>query len=239
MPHTTNKKKRGAFIVIDGSDGSGKATQTKLLAARLKKAGVPVKTIDFPRYYKNFFGGLLGQFLSGEFGDFAAVDPHVASIMYAADRFESSAQIRAWLDAGFVVVADRYVSANQMHQGGKISDPVKRKKFLDWLDTMEYKVFKIPRPDLTVFLDVPIEVSRQWMEQKLASRKKGYLKGRKDVVEANLMYLKNSHAAAMGLATGRKDWVRVECCKGMVCMLPEAVSDYVFTIVKKKLKLKK
>lgn len=225
--------------MIDGSDGSGKATQTKLLVARLKKAGVPVKTIDFPRYYKNFFGGLLGQFLAGEFGDFAAVDPHVASIIYAADRFESSAQIRAWLDAGFVVVADRYVSANQMHQGGKIADTVKRKKFLDWLEKMEYGVFKIPRPDLTVFLDVPIEVSREWMEQKLASRKKkGYLKGRKDVVEANLMYLKNSHAAAIGLANGRKDWVRVECCKGMVCMLPDAVSDRVFEIVKKKLRLK-
>lgn len=233
-----NSKKRGQLIVIDGIDGSGKATQVKLLRARLVKAGVPVKTIDFPRYEDNFFGKLIGEYLSGIYGDFIQTDPRVASVLYAADRFESSKKIQEWLDAGYIVVADRYVSANQIHQGGKVPDAIQRKEFLVWLDNMEHGVFKIPRPDLTIFLDVPFEVSKEWLKQKIAVRKKKYLKGRRDVAEDNLMHLKHSRDAALGLAEGHKNWERVECCKGMICMLPEAVSDHVFAIVKKKLKLK-
>lgn len=230
--------KRGKLIVIDGSDGSGKATQVALLAKRLKAVKVPIKTIDFPRYYDNFFGQLLGEALSGAHGDFIGVNPRIASVLYAADRFESSKTIEKWLNEGYIVLADRYVSANQIHQGGKVSDPVKRKEFLDWLDTMEHKVFAIPRPDLTIFLDVPFEVSKQWLEKKFLARKKKYLKGRRDVAEDNLMYLKNSREAAIGLAQGRKNWDKVECCTNMVCMPVEAVHERVFEIVKKKFNIK-
>ena len=238
MPTQTTKK-RGQLIVIDGIDGSGKATQVKLLRARLVKAGVPVKTIDFPRYEDNFFGALIGEYLSGKYGDFIGMDPRVASVLYAADRFESSKKIQEWLDAGFVVLADRYVSANQIHQGGKLDNTAEREAFLEFLDTMEHKVFNIPRPDLVIFLDVPFEVSKEWLQQKIAVRKKKYLKGRRDVAEDNLLHLKNSRNAALALARDNKNWQRVECCKGMVCMLPEAVSDHVFEIVRKKLNLKK
>ncbi len=228
----------GKFIVIDGIDGSGKATQTKLLAKRLTKAGIKTKTIDFPRYGKNFFGSLIGEYLAGAYGDFSEIDPRVASVLYAADRYESSAQIRAWLEAGYVVLADRYVSANQIHQGGKIKDPKEREKFMTWLAKMEFSVFKIPKPDLVVYLDVPFEVSRQWLTQKIAQRsKKKYLKGRKDVAEENLMYLKNSRASALALAEKQRDWERIECCQKMVCLPPEAVSDQVAQIVAKRLKL--
>lgn len=229
----------GKFIVIDGIDGSGKATQTKLLAKRLTKAGIKTKTIDFPRYGKNFFGSLIGEYLAGAYGDFSEIDPRVASVLYAADRYESSAQIRAWLEAGYVVLADRYVSANQIHQGGKIKDPKEREKFMTWLAKMEFSVFKIPKPDLVIYLDVPFEVSREWLTQKIAQRsKKKYLKGRKDVAEENLMYLKNSRASALALAEKQRDWERIECCQKMVCLPPEAVSDQVAEIVAKRLKLR-
>ena len=230
------KAKKGKFIVIDGIDGSGKATQVALLKKRLQKAGHKVKTIDFPRYYKNFFGKLIGEYLSGAFGDFIKVDPRVASVLYAADRFESSDMIRRWLDDGFVVIADRYVSANQIHQGGKIPDEKERAGFLSWLDEMEHEVFEIPRPDLVIFLDVPFEVSREWLQKKIAVRKKKYLKGgRRDVAEDNLLHLKHSRSAALSLERGHKNWARVECCTGMVCMMPEQVSDEVFKIVSKKI----
>ncbi len=153
---STTMKRVGKLIVIDGIDGSGKATQVALLKKRLQQEGVRVKTIDFPRYYNNFFGGLIGEYLSGKYGDFIAMDPRVASVLYAADRFESSKEIKKWLDEGYVVLADRYVSANQIHQAGKIDEPKVRKEFLAWLDTMEYEVFQIPRPDLVVYLDVPL-----------------------------------------------------------------------------------
>ncbi len=228
----------GKFIVIDGIDGSGKATQTKLLAKRLTKAGIKTKTIAFPRYGQNFFGSLIGEYLAGAYGDFSEIDPRVASVLYAADRYESSAQIRAWLEAGYVVLADRYVSANQIHQGGKIKDLKEREKFMAWLAKMEFSVFKIPKPDLVIYLDVPFEVSREWLTQKIAQRsKKKYLKGRKDVAEENLTYLKNSRASALALAAKQRDWERIECCQKMVCLPPEAVSDRVAEIVAKRLKL--
>jgi len=224
------------LIVIDGIDGSGKATQVKLLLDRLAKEGKKVKSIDFPRYEDNFFGKLIGQYLSGIYGDFIAVDPRVASILYAADRFESSSKIKEWLDAGFYVIADRYATANQIHQGGKIKDLKKRKEFLKWLDTMEYSVFKIPRPDLVIYLDVPFEVSKMWLQKKVAIRKKKYLKGRKDVAEDNLLHLKNSRNSALLLQKQNKNWEKVVCCKGVTCLSPEQVHEEVYKIVNKKIK---
>ncbi|MEK6820941.1 MAG: thymidylate kinase, partial [archaeon] len=119
-------RKKGKLIVLDGIDGSGKATQVKLLAEKFKRLGIPTKVIDFPRYYDNFFGKLIGEYLSGQYGDFIQTDPRVASVLYAADRFESCEQIKDWLGKGFVVIADRYASANQIHQGGKIGQPKRR-----------------------------------------------------------------------------------------------------------------
>ncbi len=228
--------KKGKLIVVDGIDGSGKATQVKILKQTLIKEGFKVKTIDFPKYDTNFFGKLIGEYLSGVYGDFIEVDPRLASVLYAADRFESSAEIKKWLEEGCVVIADRYATANQIHQGGKISNLKKRKEFLEYLDKMEYSVFKIPRPDLVVYLDVPYEVSKMWLERKVTQRKKKYLKGRKDVAEDNLMHLKNSRESAIMLAKASKNWVKIECCKGKVCMLPEQVGESVYDLVKKKLK---
>lgn len=231
------QKTKGKFIVIDGIDGSGKATQTKLLAKRLRKEGKKVKTIDFPRYEENFFGGLIGEYLSGAFGDFVQTDPRVASVLYAADRFESSKKIRKWLEDGCVVLADRYVSANQIHQGGKITSPEKRKEFLAWLEKMEYGVFGIPKPNLVIYLDVPFEVSKMWLQKKVAQRKKKYLKGRKDVAEDNLQHLKDSRNSALSLEKANKNWQKISCCDGMVCMLPEEVHERVFEVVRKRLKI--
>lgn len=227
---------KGKLIVIDGIDGSGKATQVKILKQRLLKEGFKVKTIDFPRYENNFFGSLIGEYLSGLHGDFIAMDSKIASILYAADRFESSKQIKKWLDEGCVVLADRYATANQIHQGGKIDDLKKRKEFLAWLYKMEYGVFGIPKPDLVIYLDVPFEVSKMWLMNKVAKRKKKYLNGRKDVAEDNLAHLKNSRNSALLLTKENKNWTKIECCKGDLCMSPEQVGKEVYKIVKKKIK---
>lgn len=230
--------KKGKLIVIDGIDGSGKATQVALLAKRLRREKIKLKTIDFPRYYNNFFGRFIGDYLSGIHGDFIKVDPRLASVLYAADRFESSKKIRQWLDDGYVVIADRYVSANQIHQGGKIKDRKERKKFLKWLDAMEYGVFQIPRPDIVIYLDVPFEVSSIWLKKKMTQRSKKYLKGKKDVAEDNLIHLKVSRESALELEKGNKNWTRIKCCKGTVCMSPEEVHEEVFKAIRNKVGLK-
>jgi dTMP kinase len=228
--------KKGKLIVVDGIDGSGKATQVKILKERLLKEGFMVKTIDFPRYDTNFFGSLIGEFLTGKYGDFVKMNSRAVSVLYAADRFESSAQIKKWLEDGNVVIADRYATANQIHQGGKISDLNERKEFMKWLYKMEFGIFKISKPDLVIYLDVPYEVSKERLLEKTAKDKKKYLKGGKDIVEENLKYLKNSRQSALLLAQENKNWIKIECCKGKVCMNPELVGDEVYKVVKKKLK---
>ena len=148
--------KQGKLIVIDGTDGSGKSTQIALLVNHLKKEGQKVQVVDFPEYYNNFFGKFIGHCLTEQYYNFVRVHPKIASVLYAADRFESKDKIENWLKKGYIVIADRYVSANQIHQGGKIANIKKRKAFIKWLDEMEYGVFKIPRPNVVFYLNLSL-----------------------------------------------------------------------------------
>ncbi len=229
------RRKKGRFIVIDGIDGSGKATQSKLLENYLMSNGLKVKNIDFPRYYDNFFGQFIGECLSGEHGDFINADPRMTSVLYAADRFESSKQIKNWLNKGFWVIADRYVSANQIHQGGKIKNSAKRRSFLDWLEKMEHGVFELPYPDLVIYLDVTIDISKEWLEKKDAKKRKKYLKGKKDLAEKDIEYLKNSRNAALNLEKKNENWKKIMCYKKGKSLDPEEVNKLVVDVINKEL----
>jgi dTMP kinase len=174
--------------------------------------------------------------LAGEHGDFVRSDPYVTSTLYAADRLESADTIRKHLARGGVVVADRYASSNQMHQGSKIKDAIERKKFLLWLDKMEYGVFKIPRPDLVLYLDVPVEVSRRLLEQngtKMAKNKKRHLKGRKDVVESDIDYLSKSIKMASDIVRKKNNWKRISCVKGGELLSRETIHELIYDVVRK------
>src|SRR3989338_3604891 len=120
---------KGKLIVIDGTDGSGKATQTKLLIKHLRRDGRRVEVVDFPEYYTNFFGKFIGHCLSEQYYNFVKIHPKIASVLYAADRFESKDKIKKWLNEGNIIIANRYASANQIHQGGKIGNTKKRENF--------------------------------------------------------------------------------------------------------------
>lgn len=225
--------KQGKFIVIDGTDGSGKATQTKLLVARLKKNKFKVKTIDFPRYYKNFFGKFIGECLAGAHGDFMSVNPHIASVLYAADRFESSRDIQKWLTEDYVVIADRYVSSNQIHQGGKIKDEKNRKDFLRWLEKMEFGVFGIPKPDMIIYLDVPIEITQKLLAIESGGHKKRYLKGRKDAAENDVQHLQDAKDSAIKMIKKNNNWERINCIKNNKLMSIEEISNIIWNKLEK------
>lgn len=192
--------KKGKFIVVDGSDGSGKQTQVELLTQYFNQRGQKVSSLDFPRYEKNFHGRLLKAALRGDFGDFLSLDPYVASFLYTSDRFESSVEIKRRLADGEVVIADRFTTANMIHQGGKFSDPIERKKYLDWICDLEYKNLQFPKPDIIVFLKVPVEVSLDLLEGK---------KGR-DMAEESIPYLKSSLACAEVIAFDY-NWIIIDC----------------------------
>lgn len=232
--------KKGKLIVIDGTDGTGKATQTALLVNRLKKAGVKVKAIDFPQYENNFFGELIGECLAGKYGvEYLKIDPHIISVLYAADRWESSKKIKEWLDKGYVVIADRYVSANQIHQGGKISDDKKRNEFLSWLDKMEHGVFKIPRPDAVVYMDLPIKTVLKLLESKEVLAKKKYLKGRTDLAESDRKHLEDSRRGGLKIVASLNNWHSVDCSKDDWIMSREEIHEQVFSKIKNILKINK
>ncbi len=203
--------KKGKFIVLDGNDGSGKATQSRLLTSRLSEEGIISVTMDFPAYDRNFFGAFIGECLAGKHGDFLHLDPKIASTLYALDRLESSEHIRNVLIEGKIVIADRFASSNQIHQGGKIADENERVVFLEWLDHMEHEVLQIPRPDLIIYLRVPVEVSLELLLKKRSVKNKLLDAGVKDTVEEDRTYLERSHETANWLAAHQKNWKVVDC----------------------------
>lgn len=206
--------KKGKLIVIEGGDGTGKATQTRLLAQRLLLEGYPVKTIDFPRK-DSFFGKLIYEGLAGQYGDFKSLHPKLASVFWAADRYLASTQIEIWLDSGQVVIADRYVSANQLHQGGKISDETERREFLKWLDEMEHEEFKIPRPDIVFLLDLPFEISLELIKKR----------GVSDQHESDAAHQVAARESGIKMLSN-SSWVQIACSKdGKTILAPEVIHE--------------
>lgn len=217
---------KGKFRVIEGSDGAGKKTQTELLVARLRSEGRRVETIDFPRYQDNHFGQLLRECLDGKRGDFFALDPKITSLIYAADRFESSKQIANWLEEGADVVADRYVSANMLHQGSKISDEAEREDFLNWLDKTEHGVFGIPKPDVIIYLDAPYAVRKKLMESDQTRTSL-------DTVEVNEVYQTAHEAAAEHLNRLMATWHHILCVEGDQMRSREDIHEDVYQTMKR------
>jgi len=223
---------KGKLIVIDGTDGSGKATQVALLKERFIKENHHIQSLDFPQYYNNFFGGMVGDALAGRLGDWAGTDPKIASVIYAADRFESSKQIQEWLDSGIHVILDRYVSSNQIHQGGKITDIEQRREFMAWLDTMEHEIFGIPRPDIILYLDVPIAVTQKLLISKGNKQSKEYLAGAGDQHEDDPEHLENAKQSGLKMIAENNNWHKIECTEGENILPIEDIHQMIYKVVR-------
>lgn len=189
---------RGKIIVIEGTDCSGKETQTSLLVQRLRRSGRKIERLSFPSYDtptgKIVGGPYLGKKYIGE-GYFpegaAAVDPKVAALYYAADRRYSLGKILDLLEQGYDIVIDRYVESNMGHQGGKIFDKEERLKLYENLANLEYEFLELPRPDITIFLYMPYK--------KVAELKRGRTEP-EDQHETSLMHIRNAEHAYLELA---------------------------------------
>ncbi|MDD4271381.1 MAG: dUTP diphosphatase [Patescibacteria group bacterium] len=201
------QKTRGKFIVVDGTDGSGKATQTQLLAERLSRAGFSVAIADFPQYNTKS-AGLVEEYLSGKYGSPEKVGPYRASIFYAADRYDASFKIKTWLAEGKIVISNRYVTANMGHQGGKIENPLEQKHFFDWLYQLEYEIFNIPRPDLNIILHVPAEISQALARQR---QKEDWIGKINDIHQNSLDHLKKAEQTYLQIARNFPNFSLIEC----------------------------
>ena len=197
----------GTLIILEGGDGSGKATQTKLLVERLTKEGHAVKSVRFP----NSDSGAampIKLSLAGEFGkDVHDVNPYVASSMYAIDRFASfRTDWEEFYKNGGIIIADRYTTSNMVHQMVKYDNRKERTDFLDWLEDFEFKKFGLPKPDAVCLLDMPLEVSEALMAERTG--KTGGNTG--DIHEGNHQYLVAVHDAYEALVE-RYQWYRIPC----------------------------
>jgi dTMP kinase len=223
--------KRGHFFVIDGTDGSGKATQIQLLKEYFKKNKIACEVVDFPRYQHNVYGRMVGRYLKGDFGTFDDVNPYLASLMYAGDRLLAKPLLEKWLAQGKVVIANRYVSSNKAFMGAKLPKS-KRNAFINWIDNMEYKTNGIPREELVIFLYVPAAIGQQNVDKK-GSRL--YLKGeRRDIHEDNLTYQQEAGKMYMKMVKDEEGWVAVNCVNGEEMRSREEIHQEIVAILKEK-----
>lgn len=195
---------QGKLIVIEGTDGSGKGTQTKLLYEKLKQNN-EVEMIEFPRYGERS-ALLVEDYLTGKFGTAEEVTAKQSSVFYAVDRYVASFQIKKWLSEGKIVLCNRYVSASMGHQAGKIQDQEERKKFIEWLKDLEYNIFDLPRPSATALLNMPPAIGQKLVDKK---GKREYVDGR-DIHEDNILHLENAHKAFIEVAKDEQ-WIVIDC----------------------------
>lgn len=198
---------KSKLIVIEGLDGSGKATQTQLLAEKLISIGKSVKKLEFPNY-NNPSSSLVKMYLGGEFGDKPEdVNAYAASAFYAVDRVAGFLQFwKRDCDNGSVILSDRYVTSNIIYQMPKLPDP-QRDSFISWQSDFEYDKLGLPRPDLVIYLDVEPEVS-----QKLMEKRYGGDETKKDLHESNLGFLLSCRRAAL-YAAEKCGWKVINCCE--------------------------
>ena len=222
---------RNKFIVIEGTDGSGKTEQFKYLIQRLKAKKIHFKVVDFPQYGKPS-AYFVEKYLRGEYGTLKQVGPYLASLFYALDRYDIANKMKKWLVKGNIVLSNRYVASNLGHQGSKIRDRKKRIEFYHWINNLEYKILGVPKPELNIFLHMPTKIAYKLIANK---SKRKYLKGKKrDIQESNIKYLKQSEKRYLEIVKlFPKDFIVIECAPLNKLLSIEEISQKIWQVVKK------
>ncbi len=199
------------FIVLEGLDGAGKSTQIARLKDMFQSKGVEVEYLHFPRFDAPVYGELIARFLRGELGSVEQVNPYLVALLYAGDRAECAQKIRGWLAEGKVVIADRYVYSNVGYQCAKIADKAEREALRDWIFSTEYEEFGIPRPDVSLFLDVPFSFTERKLTEQRSGDDRDYLQGGRDIHEASLELQRSVREVYLDSAESRDDLIVVDC----------------------------
>jgi len=220
---------KNKLIIIEGGDGSGKETQSKLLLKYLSKKG-KVSYFDFPQYEKTVFGKLTGKCLAGDFGDFLHLSPYLSSLPYMLDRATAKEAILSALKKGNVV-CNRYTPSNIGFQAAKLSGK-ERALFIKFLERGEYEEIGMPRPDLVLYLDVSKEVASELVLKK---KKRGYLgeEGIKDQHEKDLPYQEKVAEVYRSMAKSRKNWQIISCVKNGNILPIDSIHEKIISVIEK------
>ena len=208
------------LVVLEGLDGAGKSTQVKKLRTYLESLFGTLEYIHFPRYDAPVYGDLISRFLRGDFGSNETVHPQLVALLFAEDRHGAAPDMKCTLNAGGHVLLDRYVYSNIAYQCAKIADPTEEESLREWIFNTEYGNFELPRPDLNIFLDVPIG----FVESKLKSQRGGadrdYLEGGQDIHEADIEFQKRVRAIYQRQCELDPKFIRIDCSDEYGQMLP-------------------
>jgi dTMP kinase len=199
------------LFVIEGVDGAGKSTQIKLLKDYFSRKGYSSEYLHFPRTDAPYFGELIARFLRGEFGSLNEVDPYIVAMMYAEDRNDASKIITSWLNAGKIVLLDRYTYSNIAYQCAKLYDISEQEKLMRWIMSLEFDHFAIPRPDLNIFLDVPFAFTEKKLLNTRSGNDRSYLNGTRDIHEESLSFQKKVRDLYIKVAISDNRLAVVDC----------------------------
>lgn len=222
----------GKIFVIDGTDGSGKQTQLAKLKERLDKEGIEYRTVSFPNY-DSPSSSLVKMYLGGEFGtDPKKISPYIASTFYAADRYATfKKDYEEYYNNGGIILADRYTTANMVHQAGKIEDDAEREKFLNWLWDFEFHLYGLPVPTEVFFLNMPTEYAVKLIENR---KNKITHESKKDIHERDKDHLQDAYREACKLVK-KYDWYEVKCVKDEKIRSIDEIHEEIFDELKKHL----
>ena len=214
------------FIVLEGLDGAGKSTQITKLRDMFRAKGVESEYLHFPRFDAPIYGELIARFLRGDLGSVECVNPYLVALLYAGDRADAAATIRKWIEEGKVVIVDRYVYSNIGYQCAKIDDSAKRNELREWILHTEFEEFGIPKPNLSLFLDVPFAFTERKLSEVREGEDREYLQGGKDIHEASLDLQRRVREVYLESAMLDEDFKVVNCSTeegGMAS--PEAIFE--------------
>lgn len=210
LEEDNEKERKGKLIVLEGTDGAGKATQADLLIRKFESQGFKTGFLDFPQYGKNVFADTVSAYLRSEFGEAVELNPYLSSLAYSADRWKASLEFKKDLEEGKIIISNRYTSASMGHQGSKFSDKEELRKYISWLKEIEFgeSGFGIPEPDATVLLYLKPEIAQKMVEKK---RERIYLQGKKlDAHESNIEHLQKSAETFLQVAKN-EGWKIIDC----------------------------
>ncbi len=218
------------LLVIEGLDGAGKSTQVKKLKEYIISKSLNLRYIHFPRYDASIYGKMIGQFLRGDFGSIEQVHPQLVALLFAEDRADAKPEIEKWLEDKDCVLLDRYVYSNIAYQCSKIENSEKREELREWIFNTEYNIFGIPKPDINIFLDVPISfVDKKLKESRDDVSDREYLEGKADIHEADIKFQIGVRDIYLKQCELDSNFIRIDCADKNGEMLPP---DSIFAKIK-------
>lgn len=223
------------LVVIEGLDGAGKSTQVRLMREYLERECPQMEYIHFPRYDAPVYGELVGKFLRGGFGEIDKVHPQLVALLFAEDRHGAAPRMKQVLAEGGTVLLDRYVYSNIAYQCAKMPDTKSAEDLREWILNTEYGQFDLPRPDLNIFLDVPIGFVEKSLHNTRSGGDRSYLRGARDIHEADIEFQKRVRAIYLRQASLDPSFVVLDCSAADGSMLPpELIFDKLRAVYEKR-----